>query len=88
MLSSVILLVTDIVEAPLVHVHVLDVRELRDAVSRIRAVPERCVVNYHSLCRTLHLCPFSRIHRVPSTTTHYSHCETTAWSDQNTRNYI
>lgn len=79
-----ILLVTDIVEAPLLHVHVLDVRELRDAVARMRAVPERCVVHDHCLCGILHLCPVPSFHGVPSASTHYSHCKTTVRSDKHT----
>lgn len=85
MLCHTILLVTDIVEAPLLHVHVLDVRELRDAVARMRAVPERCVVNDHCLCGILHLCPVPSFHGVPSATTHYSHCKTTVSSDKHAR---
>ncbi len=83
-----ILLVTDIVEAPLLHVHALDVRELRDAVARTRAVPERCVVNDHCLCGVLHLCPVPSFHGVPSATTHHSHCKTTVRSDTHARESI
>lgn len=64
--SCFILLVTDIVKFPLVHVHVLDVHELRETVTRLDAGPERGVVHDHRLSRTLHFRPDPRIHSLPA----------------------